>query len=167
MIKGKKGKGKAKRKTTWIEDLPADARSIWQSTVIPNLLFLLLSEEQPWEVSDDSLKKALTKVCDCAYGGRIKMYIEKGETAFELVTRWCLPFNLMLIMFVSRLPRFCTTTDRNMLQTLFMLFWLICVNGLALTCSTWTTSGISLVTWQRSFFTSVVSFSKAVNHQAR
>jgi hypothetical protein len=86
MIKGKKGDGKAKRKIARFEDLPADARTTWQSTVIPNLLFILLSEEQPWEVSDDILKKALAKVCDRAYGDRVKMDIEKGGTAFELVT---------------------------------------------------------------------------------
>jgi hypothetical protein len=84
MIKGKKGK--AKRKAARIEDLPADARTTWQSTVIPNLLLLLLSEEQPWEVSDDHLKTALAKVCDRAYGDRVKMDFEKGKTAFELVT---------------------------------------------------------------------------------
>jgi hypothetical protein len=86
MIKGKKGKGKAKRKTARNEDLPANARSTWQNTVIPNLLFLLLSEEQPWEISDDNLTIALAKVCDHAYGDRVKMDVEKGNTAFELVT---------------------------------------------------------------------------------
>ena len=88
MIKGKKGNGKAKRKAARIEDLPVpvDARTIWQSTVIPNLLLLLLSEEQPWEVSDDNLKAALAKVCNRAYGDRVEMDFEKGKTAFELVT---------------------------------------------------------------------------------
>ena len=87
MIKGKKGNGKAKRKAARIEDLPADSRTTWQSTVISNLLFLLLSEEQPWEISDDNLKIALAKVCDRAYGDlEVKMDIEKGKTAFELVT---------------------------------------------------------------------------------
>jgi hypothetical protein len=85
MIKGKKGNGKAKRKAARIEDLPADARTTWQSTVIPNLLFILLSGEQPWEVSDDNLKTALAKVCDHAYGDRVNMDIEKGKPAFELV----------------------------------------------------------------------------------
>ena len=86
MIKGKKGNGKAKCKAARIEDLPVDSRTTWQSTVIPNLLFLLLSEEQPWEISDDNLKIALAKVCDHAYGDlEVKMDIKKGKTAFELV----------------------------------------------------------------------------------
>ena len=86
MIKGRRGNGRVKRKTARIEDLPADARAIWQSTVIPNLLLLLLSEEQPWEVSDDNLKAALAKVCNRAYGDRVEMDFKKGKTAFELVT---------------------------------------------------------------------------------
>ena len=86
MINGKKGKEKAKRKTARIEDLPTGARSTWQSTVIPNLLSLLLNGEQPWEISDDNLKIALAKVCDRAYGDQVKMDVEKGGTAFELVT---------------------------------------------------------------------------------
>jgi hypothetical protein len=86
MIKGKRGNGKAKRKPARFEDLPADARIAWQSAVIPNLLFILLSEEQPWEVSDDNLKTTLAQVCDHVYGDRVKMDIEKGGTAFELVT---------------------------------------------------------------------------------
>jgi hypothetical protein len=85
MIKGKKGDGKAKRKTARIEDLPVNARTKWQNTVIPNLLYLLLSEEQPWEVLDDNLKTALAKVCDRAYGDQVNIDIERGETAFELV----------------------------------------------------------------------------------
>jgi hypothetical protein len=106
-----------------MEDLPADARTTWQSIVIPNLLFLLLSEEQPWEVSDDNLKTALTKVCDRAYRDRqVKIDIKKGEAAFELVTGCRLLFYLMLIPFSFRLPRFCTITDRNSLSTLFMSF---------------------------------------------
>ena len=86
MIRGKKGNGKAKRKTARIEDLPANARLTWQNTVIPNALLLLLSEEQPWEVSDDHLKTTLAKVCGRAYGDSVKMDIEKRKTAFELVT---------------------------------------------------------------------------------
>ena len=87
MIKGKKGNGKTKRRAARIEDLPADARTIWQSTVIPNLLFLLLSSKgQPWEVSDDNLKTALAKFCDHAYGDRVKIDVEKGKVGFELVT---------------------------------------------------------------------------------
>lgn len=87
MIKGKKGKGKTKRRAARIEDLPADARTTWQTTVIPNLLFIILSEEQPWEVSDDNLKSVLAKVCDHAYKNRVKIDVEKGDVAFELVTR--------------------------------------------------------------------------------
>lgn len=85
MIKGRTGNGKAKQKAARIEDLPVDARITWKSTVVPNLLFLLLSEEQPWEVSDDNLKTTLVKVCDRAYGDRVKLDIEKGKPAFELV----------------------------------------------------------------------------------
>jgi hypothetical protein len=122
MIKGTKGNGKTKRKASRIEDLPADTRTTWQSKVVPNLLFLLLSKEQPWEVSDDNLKAALAKVCNRAYGDRVKIEIEKGKVAFELVTGWFFPLYLMLISFSFRLPRFCTTTDRNLLSTLFTLF---------------------------------------------
>ena len=89
MIKGKKGDSesdrKAKRRTARIEDLPANVRAKWQNTVIPNLLYLLLGEEQPWEVSDDNLKTALAKICDRAYGDQVKMDITRGKTAFELV----------------------------------------------------------------------------------
>ena len=83
MIKGTKGNGKTKRRAARIEDLPADARTTWQSTVIPNVLFLLLSEGQPWEITDDNLKTALDKVCDRAYGDQVKIDIEKGK---DLVT---------------------------------------------------------------------------------
>lgn len=80
-----------------------DARTTWQKIVIPNLLFLLLSEEQPWEVSDDNLKKALAEVCDRAYGDQVKMDIGKGETSFELV-RLSPPFYSMLIYLLSGCP---------------------------------------------------------------
>ena len=85
MIKGMKGNVKTKRRAARIEDLPVDARTTWQSTVIPNLLFILLNGEQPWEVSDDNLKTALAKVCDRAYGDRVKIDVEKGKVAFELI----------------------------------------------------------------------------------
>jgi len=62
-----------------IEDLPdsADEDHAWTRRVIPNFINIILTGEQAWLITDDTIISELQRVWNHVYGSSIPFTIEK------------------------------------------------------------------------------------------
>ena len=79
--------------------------NVFLKIVFPNFIGIILTSQECFDIPNTDISANLTKVCKYAYGGRLKIDMDKGSIAFVLVSLFCSNMNTGLLVALFRLAR--------------------------------------------------------------